>query len=94
MSASPSLDPSLNHLLDTVFALKSNSPLHHALSYGLFSCPEDFIALSDDVLDSLTYLGIDGKLFMIPGIYADLLKAFKQFVILQNKHGWIVPFCP
>ena len=87
MSAGPSLSPSLNHLLDTVFALRSNSPLHHALSYGLFSCPEDFNALSDDVLESLTYPGTDGTLFMIPGIYADLLKAFKQFVIFQNKHG-------
>ena len=74
-----------------MFALKSNSPLHHVLSFGLFFCPEDFIALSDNVLDSLTYPGTDGTLFMIPGIYADLLKAFKQFADFQNKHGWIVP---
>ena len=91
MSVGPSFDPSLSHLLDTWFALKSNSPLHHVLSYGLFFCPEAFIALSDDVLNSLTYPGIDGTLFMIPGIYADLLKAFKQFADFQNKHGWIVP---
>ena len=86
MSAGPSLDPSLSHLLDTMFALKSDSPLHHVLFYGLFSCPKDFNALLDDVLYSLTYPGTDGTLFMIPGIYADLLKAFKQFVFLQNKH--------
>ena len=83
-------EPSLYYLLDHVFVLDSDSPLHQALHHERFSCPEDFCMMSFEEFNALTYPGIDGTLLTIPSEYADLLKAFKQFVSYQNTHGWIV----
>ena len=77
------------HLQDIVFALESDSPLHHALYHEGYNSPEDLCVMSFNEIKSLTYPGDNGDLLTISSVYADLLKAFKEFVIFQNTNGWV-----
>ena len=84
--------PTMVDLLDIVFALESDSPLHHALYHRRYNHPKDLCMMSLNEIKSLTYTGDNGDLLTISSAYVDLLKAFKEFVIYQNTNGWLIIF--
>ena len=55
MTLQSQTQPIMEHILQVVFALPSDSPLQKMLSYNMYVTPEDFIMESDAILDSLEY---------------------------------------
>ena len=77
--------PTMEHLLQTVFALPANSPLQKTLSYNGYCCPVDFLMEDDDTLHSLEYPDDTGALSTIPTEAYSLFKSFQQNVSYQNS---------
>ena len=92
MSASPSMQPSMLHVLEVVFALPPDSAVHRAVEGNMYTTPEDFIMETDETIDELIFKGDDKKNVKLPKAGASLLKTFKQFVAHQVLQG--IPFGP
>ena len=73
------------HILEVVFALQADSPLHKALNENGYVTPEDFVMELDSNIDSLEYTDDKSNPVVIPKGMAGLLKTFKQFVSYQNS---------
>ena len=81
------LQPAMQHILEVVFALPVDSPLHRAMEANMYTNPEDLLMEDNDTLDNLTFKGDDKKLAKIPKGGAGLLKALKQYVAHQLNQG-------
>lgn len=92
MSTIPTMQPAMQHILEVVFALPVDSPLHRVMVGNMYTTPEDFLMERDDTIDDLTFKGDDQKLTKIPKGGAGLLKTLKQFVAHQQNQG--IPFGP
>ena len=53
MSASLSMQPSMLHVLEVVFALPPDSAIHRAMEGNMYTTPEDFIMETDDIINDL-----------------------------------------
>ena len=80
----------LEHILEVVFALKTDSSLHHALKSNAFLNPEDFLMDKEDVFDDLKYPDDKQKKISLEKRYALLLKIFQQFAVFQSTKGIII----
>jgi hypothetical protein len=87
MTSTPSLQPAVKHILEVVFALPLDSPLHRAMEANMYTNSEDILMEANDVIDDLTFKGDDKKLIKIPKGGAGLLKTLKQFVAHQQNQG-------
>ena len=87
MAPAPNMHPSMQHILEVVFALPEDSPLHRAMANNMYTIPEDFLMEKDDVLDDLAFKGDDKKLAKIPKGGAGLLKSLKHFVTHLQTQG-------
>jgi hypothetical protein len=75
----------MEHILQVVFALSTDSPLQKTLSFNGYVVPEDFIMETYATLDRLEYPDETGALATRPPEAASLLKSFKQYVAYQNS---------
>src|SRR5688572_1692533 len=74
----------MDHILETVFGLPPDSPLHKTLEYNMYAAPEDFLMETDEDLEDLTYQE-DGKPVKLLKGGVGLLKTFKKFVAFRNN---------
>ena len=81
MSSQYGFKPIMEHLLDVVFALESDSLFHQAYYHEKCTHPEDLCVMFFNKLKAPAYPGVDSVAHTIPNEYADLLKAFKEYVI-------------
>ena len=86
------MQPSMKHVLEVVFALPSDSPVHRAMEANMYTTPEDFIMETDETIDDLILKVDDKKNVKLPKAGAGLLKTFKHFVAHQVLQG--IPFGP
>ena len=87
------MQPSMKHVLEVVFALSPDSPVHRAMECNMYTISEDFIMETDETINDLIFKGNDKKNVKIPKAGgASLLKTFKQFVAHQVLQG--IPFGP
>ena len=77
MSAAPSMQPSMKHVLEVVFALPPDSTVHIAMEGNMYTTPEDFIMETDETIDDLLFKGDDKKNVKLPKAGAGLFKTFK-----------------
>ena len=47
------MQPSMKHVLEVVFALPPDSPVHRAMEANMYTTPEDFIMETDETIDDL-----------------------------------------
>ena len=87
MPASPSIQPSMVHILEVVFALPPDSALHRAMEGNMYTAPKNFIMESDETIDDFIFRGDDKKNVKRPKAEVGLLKTFKQFVAHQQLQG-------
>lgn len=90
--ATINMHPAMKHILEVVFALPANSPLHRAMESNMYISPEDLMMESNETIDDLTFKGDDKKLAKIPKGGAGLIKTLKQYVAHQQNQG--IPFDP
>ena len=72
--------PTMEHILQVVFALPAASPLQKTLSYNGNHKPEDFLVETYAILDSLDYPDDTGALAIISTEAHSLFKSFQQYV--------------
>ena len=82
--------PTMEHILQVVFALPADSPLQKMLSYNGYHKPADFIVETYATLETLEYPDDTGALATISTEAISLLKLLKQYVAYQNSQK--VPF--
>ena len=80
----------MEHILEVIFALQKNSPLHKALEENMYVMPEDFIMEMDETLEDLMYKDDSGTLVKIPKHGAGLLKTFKWYIAYLSMQGQII----
>ena len=80
-----SLTP-LEHILEVVFGLKPDSPLHRALESNAYMSPEDLLMETDENLYNLKYPDEKKKVPLETG-YASMVRIFKQFVQYKVAQG-------
>ena len=85
-----STQTALDHVLEVVLNLKPGSPLHRALEYNAYTCPEDLLMETDDNLNDLKYPDDKGKKLPLEKGYASLLRIFKQFAAYQSSQGVVI----
>ena len=61
MSASPSMQPSMVHILEIVFALPPDTALHRAMEGNMYTTPENFIMKTDETIDNFIFKRDDKK---------------------------------
>jgi hypothetical protein len=76
----------MDHILENVFDLSPDSPLHKALDSNMYVAPEDFLMEKDKDLEDLNYQD-GGKSVKLQKGGVGLLKTFKQFVAYHNNQG-------
>ena len=84
-----SLTP-LEHILEVVFGLKPDSPLHRALELNAYMSPEDLLMETDENLYDLKYPDDKNKNVPLIKGYASMVRIFKQFVAYQVAQGAII----
>ena len=77
MSMQSQTHPTMEHILQVVFALPADSPLQITLSYNGYHKPADFIVETYATLERLEYPDDTGALSTIPIEAYSLLKSFK-----------------
>ena len=77
--------PTMEHILQVVYALPVDSPLQKTLSYNRYRKPEDFLVETYAILDSLEYPDDTGALVPTPTEAISLLKPLQQYVAYQNS---------
>ena len=77
----------MEHILEVVFALKPDSPIHCALEQNAYRSPIDFLMESDDIINDLKYTDDNKKKQPLERGHAGLIKIFKQFVAHQVNQG-------
>ena len=55
MSECPSMQPSIVHILEIVFALPPDSALHRAMESNMYTTPKDYIMVTDKTFDDLNF---------------------------------------
>ena len=76
----------LNHILEKVFDLDSNSAIHKALEGNMIRSPFDLISLAEVEYEMLEYEEDNGRLTLAKG-HVGLLKSFKRFVHYRDHIG-------
>src|SRR5689334_93784 len=82
-----STQTALDHVLEVVFGLQPDSPLHCALALNAYTCPEDLLMETDDNLNDLKYPDDKKKNIPLEKGYAALLCIYKQFIAYQTTQG-------
>ncbi len=82
---------SMEHVLEVVFNLKPDSPLHCAMKHNGYVVPEDFLMEKDEDLNDLKYPDDTGALIVINKGDAGLLKCFKGHVAELVRQGIAFP---
>ena len=77
MSASPSKQTSMVHILEIPFDLPPDSALHRAMEGNMYTTPEDFIMKTDETIDEFIFKGDDKKNVKLSKAGAGLLKTSK-----------------
>src|SRR5687767_8558072 len=85
------LSKDMEHILEEVFALPANSPLHKALIYNGYDEPLDFTTEPYETMEELDYPDDAGAQIKITKENAGLLKSLKHFVAHQNSQG--IKYC-
>src|SRR5687767_14772099 len=85
------LSKDMEHILEEVFALPANSPLHKVLIYNGYGEPLDFTTEPDETLEELDYPDNAGAQAKITKESAGLFKSLKHFVAHQSSQG--IKYC-
>jgi hypothetical protein len=80
----------MSHLLQTVFNLKEGTPLQKALDRGAIYTHLDLITMRDIDFELLEYKDDVDGILPIPRGYANLLCAFKAFVLHLRGQGTVL----
>ena len=79
----------LKHILETVFNLPTNSPIHKSFAYNFIESPYDIIFMEERDFEKLDYYNDDNKVLLLKKGHIGLLRAFQYFILYQHQNSFV-----